>query len=183
MHTGTIVGIDPGSTNLGVGVLVIDLDTYQIVSTKAYTIHADKSDLFKEVAETHSDKFRRLKALEEHLLDAFNCYLPFLVASEAPFYNRFRPNAYGVLVEVISVIQNALWRYSEKIPLVTIDPPTVKKGIGALKQKGKDPMREAMSKMTNLNIEQPLDDLDEHSIDAIAVAYSAYKQYLGEHLT
>ena len=179
MTTATIIGIDPGSTNLGLGLITFDLCTGIIQSTDAYTIRADRSDYYKSVLDYHSDKTRRLLVIEEMLLEAFNQYQPLLVASESPFYNRFRPNAYGVLVETICSIRNALMKYNDRLSLISVYPPSVKKAVGTTKLVGKDPVRDSITLLTELHIQTPLKELDEHAVDAIAVAYSAYKQYLG----
>lgn len=178
-HLGTLVGIDPGSTNLGVAVLTIDLETLAIVSTYAFTVHADKSPYYEWMSEYHPDRVQRIRALEEILYQTFLRYQPLQVWSESPFYNRFRPNAYGVLVEVLECIRRAVFQYHPTLPLMTIDPPSVKKALGASSKAKKDAVALALSEMTALKLTVPLAQLDEHAVDAIGVVYGGYRNLLG----
>jgi hypothetical protein len=62
----------------------------------------------------------------------------------------------------------------------TIDPSTIKKSIGVKGNSGdKELMREAVRKITNNSV--PVDIMDEHSIDSIAIGYAWYRSvWLGQ---
>jgi Holliday junction resolvasome RuvABC endonuclease subunit len=58
-------------------------------------------------------------------------------------------------------------------PLDLVDPPTAKKAIGAKGNAKKEDVLRAMEKIPELveNCETTLKDLDEHSLDSMAIAY------------
>lgn len=173
-----IIGLDPGSTTTGVGILYLNPNTLVIEKTTAFTIQADQLKHADWMSEHHADRFRRLVSLRQELTELFRRLQPIEVGCESPFYNRFRPNAYGVLVETLMFIRQAVWDYDEKIALTTIDPPNVKKAIGAAGNAKKDGMTEALSQMTALHLDTDVHLLDEHSVDAVAVAFGTYKELL-----
>lgn len=180
-RTAEVVGIDPGSESLGLAIISFDIETLQIVSTQARTFVASK--MFKDdtwLAQIHGQRVCRIKHLQETLIEIFNSVDPLFIACESPFYNPRRPNAYGVLVEVLDAIRNAVMEHDSWKSLYLIDPPTVKKSVGAPGNADKIKMYEIICSMDNLNPLNDLDlsSLDEHSIDAIAVAYCKYKTIL-----
>lgn len=74
-------------------------------------------------------------------------------------------------------------QYDPYAVLHTVDPPTVKKAVGVLgKIKGKDkksPVKDKVAQLSALYLEKDIESLDEHAVDAVAVAYACYKQFLG----
>lgn len=57
-----------------------------------------------------------------------------------------------------------------------IDPSSVKNAVGAKGNAKKEVMAEQLLTLENILLsDRPLRELDEHSVDAVAVAYSAYK--------
>lgn len=172
----SIMGIDPGSTNLGVAILNFDLMSKAIISTEAFTINADRLVLNNSwLSENYDNKTARISALRERLLDIMDYYDPVAIACESPFYNPKRPQAYGVLVEVLSMIRNVVIEHDDWKQLHLIDPSSVKQAVGAPGNASKEIMTDHVSRMMELNI---LRDcvLDEHSTDATAVAYCKYKR-------
>lgn len=172
-----IIGIDPGTETLGVCILDIDMKTGEVISTTAFTLIASKSPYFdKELSLLQDHKTARLKA---HLLNLQNLFIkakPSLVASEAPFYNRMRPSAYAPLVETMMVIREALLAFNRYSRLITLDPPRVKKAVGA---KGNAKKEEVEKALRNYQVElklskKEIDEMDEHSVDATCVAYAHY---------
>src|ERR1022692_310682 len=104
-----LIGIDPGTHNLGVAIMSVDIRTSVIVSTTAFTLVANKM-LPKDswVAETHGDRYARIVILEQGLYNIFVEYQPLQICSESPFFNMLRPQAYGALVEILSAIRRAV---------------------------------------------------------------------------
>jgi len=172
--TTTLIGIDPGSSTMGVCIMTVDALTLEIVSTDAFTIVGEK--LMKKnsfLGYIHGERFARIDAIEERLLAIFDRHNPFDVASESPFFNPGRPNAFEVLVEVVYMIRKALWRHNPWLRLYRIDPPTVKKGVKAEKLTGKEAVQTAVLAMEPLLHyigKTPMRQLDNNAIDAIAVA-------------
>lgn len=174
---GCIAGIDPGSETLGFGALKVNVVTLQIVESTAFTFVGSKLAKDSWFGEIHGARAERIAAHEENLVQMFQYYRPNLVASESPFYSQFRPQAYGALTETVDAIRSALWRYDCWLSLFMIDPPTVKKAVGASSHAKKDEVKAALMALPDLNYNgpTPIELLDEHSVDALAVAYCRLK--------
>jgi Holliday junction resolvasome RuvABC endonuclease subunit len=174
-----LLGIDPGSETLGVACLSVDANTLEIVNTQAITFIGSKLGMNPWMTNVHSARFARIAAHKENLKRVFSQTLPVAIACESPFYNPRRPNAFEVLVETLDMIRQAVWEYDQHLALDLVDPPTVKISVGAKGNADKDVMRAKILALPNLNFTGsiPLHLLDEHSIDAIAVAYSKLQQY------
>lgn len=176
-RTTNIVGIDPGSETLGLSVIEIDIDTLQIVKSSACTFVGSKMfDDSSWLATSHSNRVARIAAHKQNLVYQLRKIDPICIACESPFYNPRRPNAYGVLVEVLTMIRDAVIEYDVWKTLYLIDPPTVKKSVGAAGNADKIKMLEAVINLKSLNLNCDPSSLDEHSIDALAVAYCRYRQ-------
>lgn len=184
-HTATILGIDPGSDTLGVGILTFDVRTLAIVSTQALTLNGTRNGRGSFATEVHGDRYGRIESHKQELIRIFRLTRPMAVASESPFMSRRRPQAYGALTEVVCAIRAALLHYDCWQPLEMIDPPTVKRAVGVDGRtggpEGKKLMQTALLRMeAALHYDGfvPMQQLDEHSIDALAVAYCHYMQLL-----
>lgn len=179
----SVVGIDPGTSTLGTSVLWIDLNTMGIISSSAKTFRGDRlQDEESWLGALHGDRFSRICALEGALLHLFTHVKPYLIASEAPFISMRQPQAYGALTEVMCAIQNAVMFYDAWKPLYRIDPPSVKKAVGAAGNADKHAVKQAVLQLRDLNYagDTPLELLDEHSVDALAVAYARWRNFLKE---
>lgn len=182
---GSIVGIDPGSDTLGVGILYVDLRTWQIVSSEAFTLNGTRNGRGSFVTEVHGDRHGRIDSHREELTRVFRLVNPFSLACEAPFISRRRPQAFGALTEVVCAVRAAAMAYDAWRPLEMIDPPTVKRAVGVSGKtggpEGKKLMLQAVLAMQQVfcyNGPVEMQKLDEHSIDALAVAYCHYIQLL-----
>jgi Holliday junction resolvasome RuvABC endonuclease subunit len=177
----TLAALDPGSNTLGFSILTIDIATLRIVSSNATTFVGTKlAGNFSWTAEIHGDRLGRIVAHEINLLEQFRHYQPLQIASESPFYSQRRPQAFGALTEVICAIRRSVMQYDMWKDLILIDPPTVKKAVGAAGNGDKDAVKNKVLQLSDLNYNgaTPLHLLDEHSIDALAVNYCQYKQLL-----
>lgn len=185
-QVGRIVGIDPGSTTLGFAVLEYDLRTFEIVRTYARTFNAGKMKLNALDIANHSERYARIYELTDTLYDAFVELMPNFVISESPFMAMRRPQAYGALVEVVFAIRSALRKYDPTMSLDLIDPPSAKNAVGAAGNAKKEQVHIAMKKLLpTLHFDESLsgasfDELDEHSVDGSAIAYSRWKKLTEE---
>lgn len=173
-----VMGIDPGTDTLGVSVLDVCLATNRvsIIDAKTYSGSALSKDLFPHLRTIHGDKYGRLKAHELNLYWIIEGYGPHEVISESPYMGSFA-STYGALLQCLMCINNALMAYDWRMPLLLVDPASVKKNIGVNGKSGdKSLMTKAVLSLiqtgalhnpNNIDIEA----LDEHSIDSIAVAY------------
>lgn len=172
-----IVGIDPGSDNVGLAVLEIDIKLMLLVKISAKTITGRKMfDHNSWEVSMIGERAARIKAIKQELINFFIQERPISIACESPFFNPRRPNAYGVLVEVLTMIKQAVYEADPWRQLQLVDPPTAKKAVGAPGNADKDKMKECVIKNYGYfyHGDTPVDELDEHSIDAIAVAYSNF---------
>ncbi len=180
-----IVGIDPGSETLGVCLLFFDVVTLQVIRVESQTYIGSKLPTEPMLAILYSDRVSRIKAHENNLLNIFIHHNPIAIASEAPFYNPRRPNAYGALVEVICAIRGAVIQYSDTVKLYQVDPASVKRAIGAKGNADKDMVKYHLGNIPELvnNLTVPLAVMDEHTVDAIAVSYHQLLSYRNSTLS
>lgn len=177
-NVANIVGIDPGSQTLGFSVLSFDVTTNEIIKTQAKTFTGGKLAFISEWEElTHGERQARISAHGKNLLELFNHYMPLQIACEAPFYNMKRPNAFQALLEVILEVKKSAHLYDPWRSVYLIDPPTVKKSVGASGGGDKEAVKKAIAaKKQELKLVQEIELYDEHSIDAIAVAYCRFQE-------
>lgn len=172
-----VMGFDPGLVNAGVSIIDVDYTTKRLVSVTAFTLIPARLDTYQNVYPGIDDspinRIYRLTAAFRYLLEFYN---PCAVASEDAFYHPKMPNAYGVLRDVIMAVRNETHSYNYNIPFVLIEPRAVKKVVGAgidgvdKKQLVKEAIRRKAEIMSVMQVDLNL--LDQHAIDAIAVAYS-----------
>lgn len=180
-----LMGIDPGTDTLGLSIMKIDPLSYAIIESSATTFHGRKVTGYNSLLEaTHGSRIARLHAHRQNLYEQFCIHRPTVVASETPFFNRFRPNAFGPLVETMWCIREALWMYDQRLPLVEISPRSMKQTVGLKNKIGKDDVKLALLGLKDiLKIsESELLSLDEHAIDALGIVYTAYQQIQLGHL-
>ncbi|QVD49373.1 hypothetical protein LUCX_303 [Xanthomonas phage vB_XciM_LucasX] len=169
-----VVGIDPGTENLGFSVLDLDLHVGRIHVAHSETILTTKMIKDYRIEEqTHGMRTARLMALEDRLFVLFELFQPNAICTESPFLGRF-PQAFAALTECVSYVRRAVHRFDRYLPLEMVDPPTAKKAVGMTVKRGitKDDVKEAVRKLEITYAEGiALDALDEHQVDSIAVAY------------
>lgn len=173
-NTFDILGMDPGSNKFGFSLLEVNIDNLDLVSSVAWTIDAnDLAKNFQTVLETHGDRMARIHGLQNYIYKILNIYNPLYVASEAPFINNRFPAAGIALTEVLSTIRQALIEYDPEKELYLIPPSNVK---NAVKAKGGDDKDIIKQKVCALDLKYKgdvnIENLDEHSIDALAVGYA-----------
>lgn len=172
-----VMGIDPGTSTLGISLLSWDLHSNQYSVDFAQTQVARDTTLgYGMYRELHGGRQARLEQLADRILELFFGLCPHVVVIEAPFQGRFA-QSFAALTECVTMVRYALMHYDNQIPLTQIDPITVKKVAGVV-LKGKDRkkasdkgvVRDALASRLDLRWSVPLDSLDEHAVDAVAVA-------------
>lgn len=174
----SIIGIDPGSHCLGVGVIRFDITTLRIVDCDAWTLVGKKlAGKQGWMTDLHGERNGRVYALEQELLRIFQYFQPLEIASESPFINSKFPQAGLALTVVVCGIRQAVMQYDVWKELHLIDPPTVKMAVGAPGNAPKEVVKEKIMAIPNLNYigSMALSSLDEHSIDALAVAFCRFR--------
>lgn len=176
--TATLIGHDPGSDTFGVGIVSFNILTLEIEGSDAFTLQGKKLGRHTWDTEVQGDMMGRIWALEEQLLGIYQRYMPFLIGSESPFISRKFPQAGLVLTRVMCSIHNALYEYDPWKVLHTYEPGVVKNAAGASGRAGKDPVRDALLAHPGLHYrgDVALKDLDEHSIDSLAVCLAMLQE-------
>lgn len=169
----TILGIDPGSRNIGVAVYYIDILDLSIIKIIPIQISLDKY-LYTNIQNSNLH-IRLLRLMKEMngLLTAFN---PAAVAIESGFINVRRPGAVIPLASAISVISSCVNLYDTNIKMIEYTPSIIKKTIGANPYGNKNPVFEALLKIKEVDNLVDLNYLTEHTIDGIAIAYNLLKE-------
>jgi len=177
-----VIGIDPGTTTLGVGIIYFNVFTMEIVTTHAFTMNANRFRIDPVQAEIHGERAVRLMALGEEVYQLFCRERPYSVIAEDNYIDRRRPTAYGALVEAVAMLRQALYRYHPTMILHSVEPNLAKLAVGTvINRKEKDkktPVHNAIKALPNLRFSGPvpLAQIDEHSVDGVAIAYYQYLQ-------
>lgn len=171
---GTFCGIDPGSQHLGLCALTLCWDDLSIIGIEAQTLHAP---LHTGLLEPNDPLNRdgRIRYTCGQLMRLFEQYRPWLVCCESPFYNRFRPSAYAALVDCVCHIRQTVHDYDPSLRYLTYEPAVIKKAVGAKGHGTKQVVKDCLSAIDEVASQFDATvwaSLDEHSIDAIAVAYT-----------
>ncbi len=181
----TIIGIDPGSDTLGVGVITFDLVDLDIVSSRAFTLNGTRNGRGTFTTEIHGDRLGRIESHRANLVGVFRHFQPLEIACESPFMSRRMPSAFGALTETVSAVRQAVMQYDVWRYLNLIDPPTVKRAVGVAGNtggpEGKKLMTQAIARIADIlayDGEVPIEQLDEHSIDGLAVAFCHFTQFM-----
>lgn len=173
----TILGIDPGTETLGIAMLEFDVQSMQILGAEARTFKGSKLNQSEWLEESQGARFARIHAHCDNFEWILQRAQPTYVASESPFFSRAHPQAYGALTEIVYGMRLTLFRHDPWMVVQYIDPPTVKNAVGAKGNADKHVIKQCLLKLPNLNYAGriPLESLDEHSIDALAVCYAHYQ--------
>jgi Holliday junction resolvasome RuvABC endonuclease subunit len=176
-YTALIIGIDPGSNTLGFSEIYFDVRDLSIIKSVARTLKGASILGPLGLSQSHSDRYCRIFSLAKEILKNFVELEPNFVICESPFISSRQPMAYGALMEIVFAVRRAVLDYDSTQPMDTVDPPRAKKAVGAPGNAKKPEMQSAVIKLKDefkldeLLSDAPLESLDEHSIDALAIAY------------
>ena len=179
MDSLVIYGIDPGSTSLGVGKILVDPKTRDISSIEAYTVSSSKEVAGSYIRPLNHDELDadgRMSYITPRVLEVMKGSMPDLLVFEEPFMNRSRPMAYGVLLRQVLGLSYDIRQAYPRLFQVRFSVQSCKASIGASGIKGKDVIKEYMREFEGLKDFLPdnYEELSEHAIDAILVAYTGY---------
>lgn len=175
-----IAGFDPGA-NLGLSLIENHLDGSKPIVKVVETVKLNPAEFgYKEIAELHGNRAVKLMILHDRVTLFLRTHRPHGVIVEGNYLGRFA-TAFASLVECVTVIRNACYAYDPFMQLQIVDPTTVKTNIGMVKIRGtdKEDVRRALANLKELEWDDiDIDDLDEHSIDSIAIGYYYSSQLL-----
>lgn len=180
-----VVGVDPGTNTVGFSVFEWSPVSRRIVKSMAFTMQGAKMIGDDAFIETHGERVRRVAIIRDNVYRLFHTFNPHYVAVEKPFFNAMRPGAFEPLLQSLAAVTDALWMYDPSMAIMPVDPPSAKKAVGAHGAAKKDDMLKAVTALSEtLNFDtflsaRTLEQLDEHSIDALAIGYWGLRQVAG----
>jgi len=177
-NTFKIISIDPGTDKLGLAVMDVTYENFNISKTVAKTIIASRHvDEDAWISQIHGYRMARIQKLKTILVQNFDKIEPAFIVCESPFFNPRRPGAFQPLAEILFAIKEAVLEHNSWLPLNLIDPSTIKKSVNAPGNADKVVMKKFVSSLTDIGYEGDvkIEDLDEHAIAAIAVGYCQVK--------
>ncbi len=170
-----LLAIDPGLNNIGLATYELSLVPFKINRIHASTLKEDRviDDIVYDnetALERDYKRSRMVAAVMKHVVEVN----PDIIICESPFFDRNKPGSFAILTEVILEIRQEISRFNDRIRFSFLAPQLVKKTLGVAGIKGKEIVRDAMEKQTHLlsALDQSIDDIDEHSIDAMTVGYT-----------
>ena len=154
-----ILGIDPGTTIMGYGVL-------KIVDVKAHVITMGVIDLRK-----YGDQYLKLGRIFERVSGIIDSYLPDEMAIEAPFFGKNVQSMLKLGRAQGVAISAAIHR---QIPITEYAPLKIKMAITGNGQASKEQVAEMLKRMLRIPDDQMLPYMD--ATDGLAAAYCHYLQ-------
>lgn len=162
-----IIGLDPSTTQFGVGVIEQHNDKVKYIN--AYSYHLDKQPVYKFVV--------RIQVLISELIES---YLPRKICIEKMFINR--SNRHMALLNIIPrIIEDVIKEYNQKdsdiilpITMIMIANTTIKKNIGGHGRAEKDTVAKGVFDRLGINKNhiKGLNGVKNNATDALAVALS-----------
>lgn len=167
--TTRVLSFDPGLTYAGWAIGDFDLATQQLY-IQDYGVMEPSKDLDRKIMRSYvgecSRRVMTLMATREMISDLYYTYRPEYICSEDAFFNRFRPMAYGALLQWITTVELFLWD-NYKIKLYKFPPKTIKHAVST-GCAGKLDVQKAIRNIPNIHFEESPRAFKEHSADAIA---------------
>jgi len=171
MSTYTIMGIDPGTSTVGVAI-------YHYENNRLTKITSELIDVSKEnnrhKLNTHLDV--RLTAIATELSLLYKKYNPIAVAMEHPFINARRPTSIIPLARSIEAIIHTALLFNPNIFIYKPAPTKIKAYVKVKDFKSKTAVLNAMLELDEIKgiIENPF-SISEHEIDGVVIGYLLHK--------
>lgn len=176
-----ILACDPGTNSLGLSIQDVNLTEGVCTVLDAYTVHVPRvMKLYcSDTLYYNDERVAKLKAVEYAVSNYARAWEVERAVTESPYMGKF-PAAYAALVSCISAIRSGCSIYDKTLYLDIIDPATIKRHLGVKGNSGdKALMLAGIQKCEAIDLSLiKLDDLDEHSVDAIAVGHAYLNEYL-----
>lgn len=165
----TIMGIDPGSRNLGIAIFYINFNTLEILEIIPIPISLNK---YFSYSSNKSGLTNRLFCLRKEFKDILEAYNPVAISIESGFINPRMPGAVIPLASAITIMSSVIMQYDFDVSIIDYPPSIIKKAVGANPIGNKSPVFNALSKNKEISNIVNLDLLTEHCVDSIAIAYT-----------
>lgn len=182
-----VLGIDNGTNTVGIVILEHDIRTGISLVTRAETFKADRTSgyLYPDMNFYEDTLVARLKTIQRYMTTVLEDEDPDSVAIETPFARRAFVSSYKALSMSLDYIQTSVYDYRPGLEFVGISPYTAKAAVipkGSNFKTEKDYIRDCILADPTIVAAEGINlrTLDEHSIDAIAVARAvALRENLG----
>jgi len=186
-NTYRIVGIDPGTNNIGFCCFIIDAVTLKLLRVETVNIDVSKTDKTPKGVIPYNDKVQmRLNALDRALEILFIKYKPIAMSVEDVYINKFRPAAVSPLAKAVRTIEMSFKRVAGGY-VRSVNPMTAKKRIRVIRPKkikgkkidNKLIVTEALhrSRLSEYTVKK-IDDMSEHEQDALIICLELYQVFL-----
>jgi len=177
-----LIGIDPGTATLGTAILDVNMDTFEATVVYGHTNDASKVSVLKAWdKDIRGGRDSRIEDHAEYLYELFTYANPTSIAAESPFLRIGRVTSFEALVECYRMMRKVVWQYSPSLCLRRIDPISAKNYVGVSHiGTDKEDVRAGVVKHYGDKCAEGvyLDDFDEHTIDALAVAHCLLQKYI-----
>lgn len=168
-----IMGIDNGSSSLGMVIMDLNLRTGRYSYVYSETFEAERLlHRHKGIVPTHGARWARQNTLRDSLTVSLKYYNPHSVAVETPFFMPRRVQSFETLTEMMIFIRQAVECHNPSSDIHRVTPGEAKRAV----QPKNFTMKKAVIKDCVLSLEciDFPDDVDptnltEHEYDAIAV--------------
>lgn len=172
-----IMGVDPGTKNLGLSLGVCDFNSPKYIIEFGETIDVAyltyKTNSY--LTEYQSRNIAMYTAVYNVTYRMVHELQPDLVICESPYMDKRFPLSYMLLSLCSQAVQQAVKDYSIFIPFEFIDPASAKKGVGAKGNCGdKVLMQHAVLNNAHITSLFDMSLFDEHTIDSIAIGYNGF---------
>jgi len=164
--------IDNGTDTMGVSIIDLDLRRKRLQVKFSETCTASKSlGRYEGAADVHGARFGRFQVLRGFIIQVVDIWEPSMVGIESPF-SHLHAESFATLRESLHVVRETCWEISPHLEIDLVPPTSAKKAVNAKSYVGKNPMRDAVLALTDVDYDEGIDPekLDEHCIDTIGVA-------------
>lgn len=181
-----IVAIDPG-VNMGMSALAFNRETQMMEVIDALTVNVDDyiKHYLSELEFYLGTEIARAKAVEKIIYNFCNAHCPDYLAHETAFSSHGRSRfgnavqSFGRLSENILAIKLASFYFDSSMPIIEVNPTTVKFTVVGVKNNNKDDVSSALKELDDIILTDECDSLDQHGWDSIAIGYTFAKKKLG----
>ena len=164
-----ILGIDPGTHNLGIALLELDLRSGQGEVLDAGLITYNKTKDYLKDIYSGNHAFIRIKEMSFELSDRLKKYNPDLMVIEDCFMGK-NPKSFAHLSACIYMVNNCIYDFSTEIFVRQIPTRLIKSLVGS--DKNKENVGPSLRMIPKLKIEDRYLNISLDTTDAIATAYA-----------
>ena len=175
------IGIDPGTSFPGVGILSYSVPKKQIVRAASHCFDLERLARRSPLAEYQNPRYLRIQVFRSILRDIFGNEKPLKIASEYPYINIQRPGAVIPLAECLYMIEQEVHSYDPYLCLERIAPSDIKNSVGVKGNSGdKHAMTEAVKKIPEIMdvLVMDISTMNNNAVDGLAAAYCSLKREL-----